>query len=562
MRKKIFHIICLACFILGLGGLASCSDDDVDGGGMPEITGVRITNPAKADSLFTNSAPDSLIVIVGRNLGDARRVFINDQQVGFNPVFNTDHSLMVRIPSENSGFKLTAFDSELKDEIRVETSHGTAVYAFKIKAPYPSITRIQARYPRKAGDVLNVYGKNLVDIEKVYFTDLTAGKLDSTIWTEIGGTHVDATDLKILVQDHHKVPQTTRYETTSQLSVQIPSLPFEKGAFVIECAGGTVYFPFSLTLPAPTISTYRNDGGLSSDMPVIGERVTVYGTEFIQVEAIRYGDITIPADSISVAETEDEVSFNFWQVPSEGSSPTLTVVTGGGEVSVPFYDPATIINNFDNGMTDEGWGPNVIYGTSPFGGTGNTAHYLVENKFEQWWGTMCFFKKDWSGEPMTLPSYDVIPQTATTDELYFAIEVYDNNSTFNSPDQTNPDAVPYQGYFRYELWFGDNINEGGPVSTQYINFKWDNYDAGTFTNPDGPILQDINGKAHTGEWYRHVVKLSLFDAYKNLTYKDVYEKGLGIMRIMSLTEGTVPGTVDVYFDNIRLLYVPKTKQGN
>ena len=233
----------LIAFLVGCGfatALSSCSDDD--GGGTPEITGVRITNPAKADSLFTASAPDSTIVILGRNLQHAQRVFINDQQVWFNPVFNTDHSIIVKVPSEDNGFKLTAFNSDLKDEIRVETNHGTAVYAFKIKAPYPSISRLQARYPRKAGDVLNIFGKNLVDVERVYFTDIPASQLDSTVWTQIGGNHVDATNLQTIVKDHHNVAGTTTYETTSQLSVQIPSLPYEKGALVVECTGGTVYF--------------------------------------------------------------------------------------------------------------------------------------------------------------------------------------------------------------------------------------------------------------------------------------------------------------------------------
>ena len=38
---------------------------------------------------------------------------------------NTAHSIIVNVPTEDKGFELTAFNSNLKDEIRVETSHGT-----------------------------------------------------------------------------------------------------------------------------------------------------------------------------------------------------------------------------------------------------------------------------------------------------------------------------------------------------------------------------------------------------------------------------------------------------
>ena len=148
-------------------GATSCSDDD--GGGQPEITGVRVCDPEYADSLFTKSAQGQTIAIIGKNLGGATNVYINDQEVYFSPTMNTDHSIIVKVPSETDGFKLTAFNSELKDEIRVETNHGSAVYGFKVLGAAPSITRIQGSYPRSAGDVLNVYGLNLYSIENIYF---------------------------------------------------------------------------------------------------------------------------------------------------------------------------------------------------------------------------------------------------------------------------------------------------------------------------------------------------------------------------------------------------------
>ena len=179
--------------------LQSCKDDE-EGMGTPVITAVRSCDPAKADSTFTKAGAGSLIAIIGQNLSHVQKVYINDQPVYFNPTMNTDHSVVVTVPSEKDGFELTAFNSDLKDEIRVETSHGTATYAFKITAPWPSISRIQGTYPRLAGNVLNVYGLNLVDIEKVYFTDLTAEQLDTTVWETIGGNHVEASHVETVVK--------------------------------------------------------------------------------------------------------------------------------------------------------------------------------------------------------------------------------------------------------------------------------------------------------------------------------------------------------------------------
>ena len=188
MKQNIFNHhyrwLLMAMAALMVVSLTSCKDDE-EGMGTPVITAVRSCDPAKADSTFTKAGAGSLIAIIGQNLAHVQKVYINDQQVYFNPTMNTDHSVVVTIPTEDKGFKLTAFNSDLKDEIRVETSHGTAVYSFKITAPWPSISRIQGIYPRQAGDVLNVYGLNLVDLEQVYFTDLTAEQLDTTEWETV-----------------------------------------------------------------------------------------------------------------------------------------------------------------------------------------------------------------------------------------------------------------------------------------------------------------------------------------------------------------------------------------
>ncbi|MCR4603197.1 MAG: hypothetical protein K5683_06670 [Prevotella sp.] len=548
MKHTFRFLACLLCVVSAMTFMASCSDDDASG--TPEITGVRITNPEKADSLFTNSAPDSTIVIIGRNLNNAQRVYINDQQVWFNSVFNTDHSIIVKIPSEDNGFELTAFNSELKDEIRVETTHGTATYAFKIKAPYPKITRLQGRYPRNAGDELNIFGTNLVDVERIYFTDIEAGQLDSTIWTEIGGNIVEGTNVKTIVKDHHNVAGTTTYETTSQLSVQLPQLSYQKGSIVVQCTGGTVYFPFSTVLAKPTITA------VNTDMPVMGETLSVYGTEFVQVEAVKYGDVTLTEDDYTVAESEDQIDIVFKQKPSVGSDPQLTIVTGGGEASIHFYDYSTLLTTFDKNDAGEfidavnnGWGPDAVYETTdgtaaPFTADGTFARINVPEESQQWWGTMIFFRKSWDVTTFPLPSFDVIPADATADQIYLAMEVYDNNSDYNNGE--------WAGYLRYTVW--PSGLDTGNTDNQWDNgFEWLNYDEG-LGSWTYPILADIDGKAHKEMWYRHVVPLSVFPCYAGKTYADIVALGLENFRIQSINQSAKTGKIDVCFDNVRLYY--------
>ena len=120
LRNLAWTCLALAAFTTLPITMASCSDDK-EGMGTPEITGVRACDPAKADSLFAKASTGQTIAVIGRNLADVQQVFINDQKISFNPTLNTPHSIILSVPAEEDGFILTAFDSSLKDEIRVET---------------------------------------------------------------------------------------------------------------------------------------------------------------------------------------------------------------------------------------------------------------------------------------------------------------------------------------------------------------------------------------------------------------------------------------------------------
>lgn len=557
MKQIISHIFTrtlAVLMVLTTAALTACSDSDGDGGGQPVITGVRTTDPAQADSLFTKASAGSKIVIIGQNLSNAHHVYINGQSVSVNSTLNTDHSIIVNIPSEINGFKLTAFDrgtpdNPYLDEIRVETNHGTATYAFKVTAPYPSISRLSCRYPRSAGDILQVYGKNLVDIESAYITDQTPDEIAAAGGT-VGGNKVAVDGVETIVKDHHLNNSKTAYETDSQLALTIPALGYSGGSLVIECAAGTVYVPFSLYLQPPTI--LEGASGLNTDMPVIGETVTLHGTEFVQVDAIRYGDVTLTPDEFTVADTEDEVSFVFSKKPSRGSDPHITIVTGGGEASVPFFNYTTLLTDFDDTVVTEDWGggPKIVKQTAngqtpPYTSDGIYAHWLIQDEGTQWWGTQINFVHDWSDDQFYLPDFDVIPADATSDEVFLAVEVYNNHSDYNVVDN-------YAGYLRYMV---QPIN--GAENDWNNQYDWEDYNAGIALFHE-PRLADYNGEAPLGCWYRHVVSLRHFACYDGLTYADIKALGLQRMRIMQINPGTVKGTVEFGMDNVRLIYLKKT----
>ena len=532
--KKISSWILFAVLCISQQALfTSCSDDDSSGGGVPEITGVRSCDPTKADSLFTKASPGQVIAIIGHNLNDALKVYINDQPVYFNPNMNTEHSIIVNVPTEKNGFKLTAFNSDLKDEIRVETTHGTCTYSFKISAGFPILQRIAASYPRETGDEINVYGLNLTDIENAYFTSMTVEEIEALEGEEIGGTKVPISGLQVVKKERGINSMTNAYETQSQLRFNLPDLPFTEGTLVIETAGGTAYIPYSKTPGQPVIFY------VSNDMPQIGETLIITGREFVQVESVKYGDVTLNESEFRVSESEDSIYVNFAQKPNVGSETTLTVTTPGGEVSVErFYDHSTILTTFDGDATDNGWGPNASFVDS---GTadGQYAYIYVPEEGQQWWGTMIYFRKDWSGN--SFPLSDNIPETATADEVYFATNVF-SESDYNNGS--------FWGYIRYMF------QPIGDAENQYDNhIGWENYDE-QIAQFEQPVLADINSQAPTGKWYRHVLPLSKFACYQGKTYAEIKSIGLNQFRLQSINQSTTRGKVDVKFDNCRVIYIP------
>ena len=108
-----------------------------------------------------------MIVVIGENLNNVRKVFINEQEVSFNSNYGTSTSLILTIPGE---LQLTGANPELKGELRIETSHGIATYSMHVLSPAPYITRVATTFPVETGTPLRIVGGNFYEIQRVYFT--------------------------------------------------------------------------------------------------------------------------------------------------------------------------------------------------------------------------------------------------------------------------------------------------------------------------------------------------------------------------------------------------------
>ena len=153
---------------------------------------------------------------------------------------------------------------------------------------------------------------------------------------------------------------------------------------------------------------------------------------------------------------------------------------------------------------------------------------------------MVYFRKDWNGN--SFPLSENIPSNASADDVYLAMNVYDDGDYNNGS---------FWGYIRYI------IQPIGDAENQYDNFGWESYDDQIGMFPDGPVVQDINGQAHKRQWYRAIVPLSKFACYKGQTYADIVRLGLNQFRFQSMNQSTSVGKVDIKFDNVRVIYIPK-----
>jgi hypothetical protein len=134
-------------------------------GGPPSIERIRFTDPKTTDSSFKKATLGSTLAIVGTNLANAQTVSFNGYTVIVNPVYATNSTLIVAIPDSTPTI---ATNPNVKNEIRVKSPLGEAVYGFTILPPSPVVEQIGNEFA-KQGESVTLYGKYFYFVDTVAF---------------------------------------------------------------------------------------------------------------------------------------------------------------------------------------------------------------------------------------------------------------------------------------------------------------------------------------------------------------------------------------------------------
>lgn len=520
MKKNILYAFLLPLALIAGALSTSCVRDNAQE--MPVIEGVRITDPEKADSLFTQATPGKLIVIMGKHLEHTQKVLINEQSVTFNPNLNTDHSIIVKIPTEAEGFELAFWKPEVAQTIQVVTQAGTASYDFKVLAPRPVMDRLAAPYPRVEGTPVTVFGVDFLDLEEVYFCQENPHAKDYS-----GSPKFAVTGYELNLDRNFDEIQK-KYITTSEMTFSMPAIDFKNGYLVMESPQGYAIIDFATVPPAPILN------GISSDMPIPGSTVEMRGDYFIAITGIKVGDdIVVPGSEVTVSD--DERSLWFTMPAKPAATTAISVVTPGGESNaLPFYRYETVIVNFDGLGKDLNWSPNAQYKTAdgttdPFVSDGKYALYEGENPGSNWYGTMVYFQSA-TGSKFTLPGFDVIPADTPSSDVYMMYEVYNK--------------FKFTNIFHYRWRTADDNKD----------HDWQNWGSGA--KQLIPEFLGLFGDQRFDQWYTAQVPLSRFGGFEDLTYGEIYEKGMVRVRLMLHNHTTVPENVFICVDNLRISTLP------
>lgn len=161
----VFSLILLTLTTL----LSSCEKDDSGtptfSKGTPTISRVYLldTIARYKDSSIVGAEPYKLLVIDGKNIGGVQKVYFNGYDAAFNPTYNTDNSLIIRLPGE------APTGAKVDNKLRLVTFQGEASFDFKIIAKPSIFETDKITFGADRGDI-TLKGKNFEDVSSVMFT--------------------------------------------------------------------------------------------------------------------------------------------------------------------------------------------------------------------------------------------------------------------------------------------------------------------------------------------------------------------------------------------------------
>lgn len=491
MNKQFFKYYWMLAVLLLAFIQTACKDDDDQ---QPVILSVTTTEPDSES--FTDAERGQMIVIVGEHLNGAGAVYINDQEVYLNPVYNTASHIIVTIPSD---LVLCAEDSSLRGEIRVVTDHGEAAYAFHILAPECWMTEYEVErteqpdgtFLAQPGTPITIYGKNFYDITHVWLSETES---------VTSGEKYEMTDISV-------------NKTFDELSAILPSTLPEEGYIIIECRTNTASLVWARSAySAPVITS------ISSDMPIPGSEVTITGSNFTKLSGLDIcGDYMISISDLVVSNNEDKITFVLPRVPAATGNGKLNVITAGGKAECDFYNYTCTFGDGEHTSMNFSWG------ASPYDVDGvvdghptvfNGKYWGINSKVNEgdniyWWGVMIFDGISWALK---------IPDSTPIGNIEMRMECY-----------VGGDVTP----FGFRFFDSDSYYCQGKTLTDYLT-----------------------GETPKGRWFTCAIPLTEFN--KDIrTYKEWRELGDSNHQMGIYAQGLETGKyVCTYFDNFRLVVKP------
>lgn len=346
----------LYCIVLAVSGayLISCQDNEVTASGPPTISGVRLTDPTKADSTFNKAFPGTTIVIEGDNFVNVKSILLNGIPVYFNSNYILKNSIIVSIPGS---LPLRADNPELPNTITVVNDKGSGSFDFSFLAPKPFITLLKFPPPAEVGKEMKILGGNFFVVQKVQF------KVDGDVTAEV-------TDFQV----------SEDYDT---LTFNIPVGGTTDGMIVVVTESGkdsTTY----LSNPFPEFIT------LSDDYQIPGDTLTIVGKYFDFVNKVVFpGGIEVAHSKLHFNALNTQIDLI---VPDgiTGSAKVQLVTDFGDIIESPFIynDLSGVIMNWEAADGDWGKGSReTADGTKmPYVGSGKYLH-MIDNigANVNWW---------------------------------------------------------------------------------------------------------------------------------------------------------------------------------
>ena len=234
----------LTIFLILITGMAFFACKKNSNSAPPSVTDIRLVDPAKKDSFFTQAQPGTLIAIQGNNLLGVKAIYFNDTSAYFNPVYVTNNTIIVAIPSTA---QTAATSPGVPSTIRIITDHGQTTFSFQLVLPAPAISSIAVD---DSGTMLVITGTNLTGVTKVTFP--------------VGSGPTPAPSFK---------------EDTSHrlVTAAIPSGNAYVDSVRVYCTFGVASFSYP---PPMTIAAISNENATA------GTTITITGTNYIGVSKV------------------------------------------------------------------------------------------------------------------------------------------------------------------------------------------------------------------------------------------------------------------------------------